>query len=96
MMILYFNATIYVTPGCFTGRWIFHVYPNESKRILLLWLQFSNNKSQLINLPLDKIAAISQTSFSYAFVWMKSFFILIKMWLKSVPEVLIDNNLALV
>ena len=47
-------------------------------------------------LPLDKIAASSQTIFSGAFSWMNRFFILINISLKFVPKGPIDNNPALV
>ena len=42
--------------------------------------------------PQDKMTAISQTIFSDAFSWMKSFVF----WLKVVPKGPIDNNTALV
>ena len=48
------------------------------------------------HLSLDKIAAISQTTFSNAFSWMKQFDFLLKFYIKFVPKVLIDNNPALV
>ena len=47
------------------------------------------NEPLLIRLPLDKMAAISQTIFSDAFSWMKrTFCMLIKISLKFVPKVL--------
>ena len=48
----------------------------------------------LTHLSLDKIAAISQTIFSYAL--LKKFCILINISLRFVPEGPIDNNPALV
>ena len=51
----------------------------------------------ILHVPLDKMAAISQTIFSDAFSWMKSFVLkLIKISLKFVPKGPIDNNPALV
>ena len=50
----------------------------------------------LTHLPLDKMAVISQTIFSDAFSWMKSFFVLIKISLKFVLKGSICNNPALV
>ena len=49
----------------------------------------------LTHLPLDKMAAISQT-FSKAFSWMKGFQFFIKYSLKFVLYGPIDNNLVLV
>ena len=49
----------------------------------------------LTHLPLDKMAAISQTKIWYAFVNEK-FCILLKLLLKFVPKYTIDNNPALV
>ena len=49
----------------------------------------------LTHLALDKMDATSQTIFSDAFSWMKSF-LLIKILLKFVPKDSIDNNPALV
>ena len=46
----------------------------------------------LTHLPLDKVALISQTIFSYAFSWMKNFVF----WLKFVPKGQINNNPVLV
>ena len=46
-------------------------------------------------LPLDKMATISQTTFSNAFSWMKSF-VLIQNSLKFVPKGPIDNSAAVV
>ena len=46
--------------------------------------------------PWTKMAAISQTIFSYAFSWMKTFVFLIKISLKFVLKGPIDNNPALV
>ena len=48
---------------------------------------------RLTHCPLDKMAAISQTIFLDAFSWMKS---LIKVSLKFVAKIPIDNNTALV
>ena len=50
----------------------------------------------LTHLPRDKMAAISQTIFLDAFLWMKSFKILTKISLKFVPKGSIDNNPTLV
>ena len=50
----------------------------------------------LTNLPLDKMTVISQTTISNAFLWMKSFCILITISLKFAPKGSIDNNPALV
>ena len=50
----------------------------------------------LTHLPLDKMAAISQTIFSDAFSWMNFFCILIKMSLNFVLKDSIDTNAALV
>ena len=52
----------------------------------------SLDHTELIHLPLDKMAAVLQTIFSDAFSWMKSFLFS----LKFVPKDPIDNNLALV
>ena len=49
----------------------------------------------LTQLPLDIMAAISQTMFLDAFSWMKSVSILIKISLKFVSKGLINNNTAL-
>ena len=61
-------------------------------------LLMSMERSLLTHLPLDKMAAILQTLFPNAFSSMKSlvFCILIKIALKFVPNVPIDNNPALV
>ena len=50
----------------------------------------------LTHLSLDKMAVILQTIFSDAFMWMKSFCILIKISQNFVPKGPIDNNPALV
>ena len=50
----------------------------------------------LTDLPLDKIAAISQTIFSDVFLWMKSFVFWWKISLKFVPRSPVDNKSALV
>ena len=50
----------------------------------------------LIHLPLDKMAAISQTMFSDAFSWMKSFVVWLQFYLKFVPKGPNDNKPALV
>ena len=50
----------------------------------------------LTHLALGKMAAFSQTIYSDALSWMKSFFILVNVSLKFVPKDPIDNNLALV
>ena len=51
--------------------------------------------AKLTHLPLDKMAAVSQTIFSDAFSWMK-FCILFKISLKFVAKDPIDKNPALV
>ena len=66
---------------------------------LHLWLvqaiTLHNPDNTCINLsPLDKIAAISQTTFTIAFSWMKSFEISIQISLKFLPKGLIDNKSA--
>ena len=54
-------------------------------------------KPQLTHIPLDNMAAISQTIFSDAFLFMKFFFsILIKISLKFVCMEPVDNKPALV
>ena len=50
----------------------------------------------LTHLPLDKMAAISQTTFSNAFSWKKMLDFFTELSLKFVPKGPIDNNLALV
>ena len=56
-----------------------------------------NPDNTCINLsPLDNIAAISQTTFTIAFSWMKIFEISIQISLKFLPKGLIDNKSALV
>ena len=50
----------------------------------------------LTHLPWDKMAAFSQTIYSDAFLWMKSFCIFIKISLKFVLKGQIDDNPALV
>ena len=70
----------------------------DKVRILLMTMQFllsATHQHPLTDLPLDNIAAISQTIFSDAFSWMKSF-VFIKSSLKFVPKGPIDNNPALV
>ena len=52
--------------------------------------------NELTHDPLDNMAAISQTIFLGAFSLMKSFFILIKIWLKFILKGPIYNNSALV
>ena len=47
---------------------------------------------EIFNLPMDKMAAIPQTTFSDAFSWM----ILIQILVKFVPKVWIDSDLVLV
>ena len=42
------------------------------------------------------MSAISQTNFSDAFLWIKSFVFLIQISLKFVPRGLVNNNPALV
>ena len=59
-------------------------------------MEAKTNFSHLTNLPLDKMAAISQTTLSSAFLWMKRFFISIRISLKFVPKGPIDNKAALV
>ena len=49
------------------------------------WADFVQMDQSFTHLPLDKMAAILQTIFSDAFLWMKSFGILIKISLKFVP-----------
>ena len=52
-------------------------------------------RPRLINSsPLDEMAAFSQTIFSDAFSWMKSFFIVFKISLKCVLNGPVDNNPA--
>ena len=53
-------------------------------------------KDSLTHLPLDKMAAILQMIFSDAFVWKKSFCILIKISLKFIPKGTINNIPSLV
>ena len=50
----------------------------------------------LTHRPQDKMAAISQTIFWDAFLWMKSFIFFIKISLEFDPKGPIDNNPALV
>ena len=50
----------------------------------------------LTHLPLDKMATISKTIFSDAFLWMKSFVFWLKMSLKSLQKDPINNIPALV
>ena len=58
-------------------------------------LEFKLNQVNLF--PMDKMAAISQTVFSYAFSWMKRFVFWLKFrWQKFVPMGPIDNNPAMV
>ena len=61
---------------------------------MYLDLELWSHYDFLTHLPLDKMAAILQTMFSYAHLWMKS--ILIKISLKFVPEGPVENNPALV
>ena len=49
---------------------------------------------QLTHIPLDKMAAVSQTMFSYVFFVNENFCILIKISLKFVPKGPNDNNPA--
>ena len=46
-------------------------------------------------ISLDEIAAISQTTFTNAFSWMKSFEISIQISLKFLPKGILDNESAL-
>ena len=46
--------------------------------------------------PLDKMAAILQTTFSNAFSWLKKVGFLTKITLEFVPKSTIDNNPTLV
>ena len=50
----------------------------------------------LTHLPLGKVVVISQTTFSNAYLWIKSCIILIQISLEFVPKWLIDNKSALV
>ena len=52
--------------------------------------------NDLTNLPLDKMASISQTIFSDAFSGIKRFVFLITILLKFAPKSPFDNNPALV
>ena len=56
-----------------------------------MWWKVSVRNGRLNSYPLDKMAAISQTMFSNAFLWMKMF-CLIKISLKFVPKGPIHNN----
>ena len=67
------------------------IFSNETTWILISIVSFQDI---LTHLPLDKMAVISQTIFSYAFSKTKR--ILIKISLKLVPKGLINNNTALV
>ena len=68
---------------------------NSSKGNYLVRLVAADAKA-LTHLPLDKMAAISQMTFSNASFMNEKFCILIEIWLKFVPKGPIDNNLALV
>ena len=52
--------------------------------------------SHLTHLPPDKMAVISQTTFSNAFLWIEKLCILIPISLKFVPKVAVDYKSALV
>ena len=62
---------------------------------LVLWNILTSALEGLTHLPLDKMAVISQTTFSSAISMIESFLILIQISLKVVPEGPIDNKAAL-
>ena len=79
--------------------WLSQVPANERRlsicKVFSHWLRPSS-ATNVTHLSLDKMAAISQTIFSDAFLWMKISHILIKISLKFVPKGPIDNNPAMV
>ena len=59
-------------------------------------LTFRRVSEHLTHLPLDKMAAISQTVFWYAFSSMKVFYIWVEILLQFVPKGSTGNNPALI
>ena len=59
-------------------------------------LKYTFRRKNIDSSPLDKIAAISQTIYSDAFMWMKNYIFFIKNSPKFIPKGPTDNNLALV
>ena len=74
--------------GFSLNRWHATASTNGHKKSPLKHMGFN------LHLPLDKMAAISQTTFSNAFSWMKSFVFWIRISLKFVLKVPIDNTSA--
>ena len=58
------------------------------------WLNHAQLQRRLTHLLLDKMSAISKTTYSDAFLWMKGFVFLLKISLKFVLKGPMDNSLA--
>ena len=82
----------YVIQGQISHQNILHDSHHDLQFIFVML----NGLTNLIPLPLDKMAAISQAISSDAFFFYEKFCISIKIWLKFVPKGPIDNNPALV